>query len=193
MMSVPYACIQPVCLLCRRRKRLQRARHRQTPHGGRKDVIELEIGDSPFSTPPKAIEAGVQAIRDGHSRYGPSLGIMEFRKAAAEYVNREYGLSVTGDHVDRRAGREEFRAALLRGISERRRRRPDLQPALPYLSAERLPAQCAGGPVGAEGVERLPPEPGRRAPLPRRRQVAARDFPEQPAQPDRRRGDDRGS
>ena len=51
-----------------------------------KDVIELEIGDSPFATPPKAIEAGVQAIRDGHSRYGPSLGIMEFRKAAAEYV-----------------------------------------------------------------------------------------------------------
>ncbi len=60
-----------------------------------KDVIELEIGDSPFSTPPKAIEAGIQAIRDGHSRYGPSLGIMEFRSAAAEYVNREYGLSVT--------------------------------------------------------------------------------------------------
>ena len=24
-----------------------------------KDVIELEIGDSPFATPPKAIEAGV--------------------------------------------------------------------------------------------------------------------------------------
>ena len=65
-----------------------------------KDVIELEIGDSPFATPPKAIEAGVQAIRDGHSRYGPSLGIMEFRKAAAEYVNREYAL--VGDRRSRR-------------------------------------------------------------------------------------------
>ena len=73
-----------------------------------KDVIELEIGDSPFSTPPKAIEAGVQAIRDGHSRYGPSLGIMEFRKAAAEYVNREYGLSVTGDHVVAGPGAKNF-------------------------------------------------------------------------------------
>ena len=73
-----------------------------------KDVIELEIGDSPFDTPPKAIEAGVQAIRDGHSRYGPSLGIMDFRKAAAEYVNREYGLSVTGDHVVAGPGAKNF-------------------------------------------------------------------------------------
>ena len=73
-----------------------------------KDVIELEIGDSPFATPPKAIEAGVQAIRDGHSRYGPSLGIMEFRKAAAEYVNREYGLSVTADNVVAGPGAKNF-------------------------------------------------------------------------------------
>lgn len=73
-----------------------------------KDVIELEIGDSPFSTPPKAIEAGVQAIRDGHSRYGPSLGLMDFRKAAAEYVNREYGLSVTADHVVAGPGAKNF-------------------------------------------------------------------------------------
>ena len=73
-----------------------------------KDVIELEIGDSPFSTPPGAIEAGVQAIRDGYSRYGPSLGIVEFRKAAAEYVNREYSLSVTGDHVVAGPGAKNF-------------------------------------------------------------------------------------
>ena len=158
-----------------------------------KDVIELEIGDSPFSTPPKAIEAGVQAIRDGHSRYGPSLGIMEFREGGRRV--RESRVRVVGDRrpCGRGAGREEFRAALLRGVSEPRRRRADLQPALPHLSAERLPAQRASGAVGAEGVERLPAEPGRRAPLPRRRQVAARHFPEQPAQPDRRRGDDRGS
>jgi aspartate aminotransferase len=73
-----------------------------------KDVIELEIGDSPFSTPPKAIEAGVQAIRDGHCRYGPSLGIAEFRRAAADYVNREYGLSVTAEHVISGPGAKNF-------------------------------------------------------------------------------------
>jgi aspartate aminotransferase len=73
-----------------------------------KDVIELEIGDSPFPTPAGAIEAGVQAIRDGHSRYGPSLGIMEFRTAAADYLNREYGLSVTGEHVVAGPGAKNF-------------------------------------------------------------------------------------
>lgn len=73
-----------------------------------KDVIELEIGDSPFSTPPKAIEAGVQAIRDGHSRYGPSLGIVEFRTAAADYVNHEYGLSATADNIVAGPGAKNF-------------------------------------------------------------------------------------
>src|SRR6202521_4092466 len=73
-----------------------------------KDVIELEIGDSPFPTPPAAIEAGVKAIRDGHSRYGPSLGIIEFRQAAADYVNREYGLSVTAEHIVAGPGAKNF-------------------------------------------------------------------------------------
>jgi aspartate aminotransferase len=54
-----------------------------------KDVIELEIGDSPFSTPEVVVEAGIQALRDGRTHYGPSVGIPEFREAAAEYVNRE--------------------------------------------------------------------------------------------------------
>ena len=120
-----------------------------------KDVIELEIGDSPFATPPRAIEAGVQAIRDGHSRYGPSLGIMEFRKAAAEYVNREYGLSSDGRSRRRRSGREEFRAAVLRGVPQSRRRCPGVQPSLPDLSAEHLPAQRAGGDLAAQSRERL--------------------------------------
>lgn len=73
-----------------------------------KDVIELEIGDSPFATPQKAIDTAIQAIRDGHTRYGPSLGIPEFRKAAAEYVNREYGLSVSAEHVVAGPGAKNF-------------------------------------------------------------------------------------
>ena len=75
---------------------------------GGKDVIELEIGDSPFSSPPKAIEAGVNAIRAGHSRYGPSLGIPEFREAAAEYVRREYGVNATAENVIAGPGAKNF-------------------------------------------------------------------------------------
>ena len=36
-----------------------------------KDVIELEIGDSPFATPPGAIEAAVKAINEGHTPLRP--------------------------------------------------------------------------------------------------------------------------
>jgi aspartate aminotransferase len=64
-----------------------------------KDVIELEIGDSPFATPAVAVEAGTDAVRGGMTRYGPSLGLPEFRAAAAAYVKREYGLQVAAENV----------------------------------------------------------------------------------------------
>lgn len=73
-----------------------------------KRVIELEIGDSPFPTTDRAMEAGIQAIRDGHCHYGPSTGLPEFRKAAAEYVNREYGLSVAAENVVAGPGAKNF-------------------------------------------------------------------------------------
>ena len=73
-----------------------------------KDVIELEIGDSPFETPPAAVEAGIQAIRDGLSHYGPSAGLQEFREAAAAYVREEYDLAATADHIVAGPGAKNF-------------------------------------------------------------------------------------
>jgi len=73
-----------------------------------KDVIELEIGDSPFPTSPSAVEAGVQAIRDDKCHYGPSIGLPEFRQVASEYVNREYGLQTTADSVVTGPGAKTF-------------------------------------------------------------------------------------
>lgn len=64
-----------------------------------KDVIELEIGDSPFPTTASARHAGVAAITAGHTRYCPSTGLPELRRAAAAYVNREHGLSASPDNV----------------------------------------------------------------------------------------------
>jgi aspartate aminotransferase len=71
---------------------------RRLSAGGKK-VIELEIGDSPFATPGRAVEAGIKAIRDGRTTYGSSVGLPEFRAAAAAYVNDEHGFAVTADHV----------------------------------------------------------------------------------------------
>ena len=73
-----------------------------------KDVIELEIGDSPFPTPQVVVDAGVQAIQAGNTHYGPSLGLTEFRAAAADYVSREYGLAVKTENVVAGPGAKNF-------------------------------------------------------------------------------------
>ncbi len=73
-----------------------------------KDVVELEIGDSPFPTPPHAAAAGLAAISEGHCRYGPPAGLGEFRAAAAAYVNDEYGLAVSAEHIVAGPGGKTF-------------------------------------------------------------------------------------
>lgn len=76
--------------------------------GAGKDVIELEIGDSPFPSSTSAVTAGIQAIRDDHCHYGPSAGIPELREAAAEYLNREYHLAVTAANIVIGPGAKNF-------------------------------------------------------------------------------------
>ncbi|MCA9162074.1 MAG: aminotransferase class I/II-fold pyridoxal phosphate-dependent enzyme [Planctomycetales bacterium] len=73
-----------------------------------KDVIELEIGDSPFPTSASATEAGIQAIRDDKCHYGPSAGLPEFREAAAQYMAREYGVTVAATNVVAGPGAKNF-------------------------------------------------------------------------------------
>lgn len=64
-----------------------------------KDVIELEIGDSPFPATAAAKRAGIAAIKADQSHYGPSAGLPELRQAAADYVNTNYGLHVAAANV----------------------------------------------------------------------------------------------
>jgi aspartate aminotransferase len=73
-----------------------------------KDVIELEIGDSPFPSSTSAIEAGIRAIRDGHCHYGPSAGLPEFREEAARYVHDEYGVAASAENVVAGPGAKTF-------------------------------------------------------------------------------------
>ena len=64
-----------------------------------KDIVELEIGDSPFPTPENARAAGVQAIHDHVSHYCPSPGLPEFREAAAAFVQREFRIPATAANI----------------------------------------------------------------------------------------------
>jgi len=64
-----------------------------------KDVIELEIGDSPFATTPAAKAAGIEAIEAGQPHYCPSAGLGPLREAAAAMVQREFKIDVGPEHV----------------------------------------------------------------------------------------------
>jgi len=64
-----------------------------------KDVVELEIGDSPFDTPDSAKTAGIEAIEQNQSHYCPSPGLPEFRDAAARLLRDEFGIPAERDHV----------------------------------------------------------------------------------------------
>ena len=64
-----------------------------------KDVVELEIGDSPFPTTAAAKRAGIEAIEKDRSHYCPSAGLPEFRQIASDYVNRQHGLNTSADNI----------------------------------------------------------------------------------------------
>jgi len=66
---------------------------------GGKNVIELEIGDSPFPSTPAAKQAGHDAITADQTHYAPSMGIPDLRRAAADYVRREHGIDAKPENV----------------------------------------------------------------------------------------------
>lgn len=61
--------------------------------GSRENVVNLTFGQPNFATPDYIKEAGIQAIKDNHTSYTDSLGIVELREAASKYMNRLYGLN----------------------------------------------------------------------------------------------------
>jgi aspartate aminotransferase len=64
-----------------------------------KDVVELQIGDSPFPSTAHARRAGLRAIEEGETHYCPSPGLTSFREAIAHNYQREYGIAVSAENV----------------------------------------------------------------------------------------------
>jgi len=64
-----------------------------------KKIIHLEIGEPDFDTPKNIVEAGIQALRQGWTHYGPSAGLPELRHAIAEEVGRTRGVKISDDEV----------------------------------------------------------------------------------------------
>lgn len=73
-----------------------------------KDVVELEIGDSPFNSTASARQSGLQAIHDNQSHYCPSPGLPEFRAAAANFVKTEFAIPAAAENVAVAPGAKVF-------------------------------------------------------------------------------------
>lgn len=57
------------------------------------DVINLTFGQPNFHTPKYIKEAGIQAIKDNHTDYTETAGLLELREAACNYMKRHYQLN----------------------------------------------------------------------------------------------------
>jgi aspartate aminotransferase len=73
-----------------------------------KDVVELEIGDSPFDSTAAARAGGMEAIKNNQSHYCPSPGIPEFRAAAAEFVREEFAIPADASNIVAGPGAKVF-------------------------------------------------------------------------------------
>ncbi len=63
------------------------------------DVIALSAGEPDFNTPDPISETGIQAIRDGFTRYTQNPGMPELREAICAKFKRENNLHYTPDQI----------------------------------------------------------------------------------------------
>jgi len=63
------------------------------------NVINFSAGQPDFPTPENIKEAGIQAIRNNHTKYTPAPGIPEIREAICRKLKRENNLEYSPDQV----------------------------------------------------------------------------------------------
>ena len=64
-----------------------------------REVINLGIGQPDFPTPRHIVEAGIQALRDGHHGYTPAVGILPLREAVVADLHRRFDVEVSPESV----------------------------------------------------------------------------------------------
>jgi aspartate/methionine/tyrosine aminotransferase len=62
-------------------------------------IIHLEVGEPDFDAPQCVKDEAIKAIRDGHTHYTHSLGLLELREAICQYYHDQYKVSVDPDQI----------------------------------------------------------------------------------------------
>ena len=74
------------------------ARARVLEAAGR-SIIHMEIGEPDAPTPEPIIQAGIAALRAGHTHYTPALGLPALREAIAGFYTSRYGVRIDPERV----------------------------------------------------------------------------------------------
>ena len=64
-----------------------------------KEIVHLEIGEPDFDTPGHIVEAGIRALQDGQTHYGPTPGLPQLREAIARNSREVRGIDTDPSHV----------------------------------------------------------------------------------------------
>jgi len=64
-----------------------------------KDIINFGVGEPDFDTPLNIKNAGIAAIKNNKTHYGPPAGMPDFRREVAKYISKTRGIDVHPDEV----------------------------------------------------------------------------------------------
>ena len=64
-----------------------------------REIVHLEIGEPDFDTPRHIVEAGIRALQDGQTHYGPTPGLPQLREAIARNSREVRGIDTDPSHV----------------------------------------------------------------------------------------------
>jgi aspartate/methionine/tyrosine aminotransferase len=73
-------------------------RARQLEAEGR-DIIHMEVGEPDFPTPAPIVNAAVNAINSGKTKYTEALGLPALRQAIGDFYRTRYGLAVPASRI----------------------------------------------------------------------------------------------
>ncbi len=64
-----------------------------------RDVIDFGVGDPDLPTPSFILEAASKALHTpGNYNYTPTIGLLDYRRAAAQYMQRRFGVTINPDN-----------------------------------------------------------------------------------------------
>ena len=62
-------------------------------------VVSFGVGEPDFNTPEQVVNAGIDALKKGYTKYTPSAGLPELKKAICKKLQRENGLSYKPEQI----------------------------------------------------------------------------------------------